>query len=69
MVASDTGRRVEVANYLLEAINSLIASLESSSGFDQALYRYSQEANNELSQAFAAVLEEIRSGRADPARP
>ena len=62
MVASDTNRRVEVVTQLHEAVNSLIASVESGSGFDQALSRYSQEADNELSRAFAAVLAEVRSG-------
>lgn len=47
---------------LREAVDSLIASVESGVGFDHAIYRYSQEADNELAQAFATVLEEVRSG-------
>jgi tight adherence protein C len=62
MAASDTDTRREMINRLREAVDSLIASLESGSGFDQALYQYSQEADNELSRAFAAVLDEVRSG-------
>lgn len=62
MVVSGADRRTDMVNYLREAIASLIASLESGVGFDQAMYRYSQEADNELSQAFERVLEEVRSG-------
>jgi tight adherence protein C len=62
MTASDTKRRTEVIGLLQEAVNSLIASVESGFGFDHAMYQYSQEADNELSQAFAKVLEEVRSG-------
>jgi Flp pilus assembly protein TadB len=62
MAASDTDRRTEVIDLLQEAVNSLIASLESGFGFDHAMYQYRQEADNELSQAFARVLEEVRSG-------
>jgi tight adherence protein C len=62
MAISDADRQTEVVNLLLEAINSLIASLEAGIGFDQAIYRYSQEADNELSQAFAGMLAEISSG-------
>lgn len=47
---------------LQEAVGSLIASVESGFGFDHALYEYSQKADNELSRAFAQVLEEVRSG-------
>lgn len=62
MAASDTDRRTEMIALLQEAVNSLIASVESGLGFDHAMYQYSQEADNELSQAFAKVLEEVRSG-------
>ena len=62
MAASDTDRRTEMIDLLQDAVNSLIASVESGFGFDHAMYQYSQEADNELSQAFASVLEEIRSG-------
>ena len=62
MAASDTDRRTEMIDLLQEAVNSLIASVESGFGFDHAMYQYSQEADNELSQAFARVLEEMRSG-------
>lgn len=61
-MASDNDRRTEMVIFLREAVNSLIASLESGVGFDQAMHRYSQEADNELSQAFAMVLGEVRSG-------
>jgi tight adherence protein C len=53
---------MEMSRTLLEAVNSLIASLESGVGFDHAMYRYSQEADNELAQAFATVLDEVGSG-------
>jgi tight adherence protein C len=62
MVATDTDRRSERVHQLLGAIQSLIASLESGAGFDQAWQRYSQEADNALSRAFAAVVEEIGAG-------
>ena len=62
MVVSDAGRAAEMVGFLQDAINSLIGSLESGVGFDHAMYRYNQEADNELSQAFATVLEEVRSG-------
>ena len=52
----------EVVGPLLEAIDSLIGSLESGKGFDEALIRYSQEADNELARAFAQVMEEVRAG-------
>ena len=55
-------RHVEVVGQLQEAIDSMIGSLESGVGFDHAMYRYSQEADDELAQAFATVLEEVRSG-------
>ena len=56
------GGHAEMVASLPEAISSLIGSLESGLGFDQALIRYSREANNELSRAFAEVMEEIHSG-------
>jgi len=62
MATLDTDRRTEIINLLQEAVNSLIASVESGFGFDHAIYQYSQEADNELSRAFAKVLEEVRSG-------
>ncbi len=62
MAASEPDRQTEMIDLLQEAINSLIASLESGFGFDHAIYQYSQEADNELSQAFARVVEEVRSG-------
>ena len=58
MAASQT----ELSQALRDAINSLIASLESGVGFDHAMHQYAQEADNELAQAFAVVLEEIGSG-------
>ncbi len=61
-MALDADRRTGMLNLLLEAINSLIVSLESGLGFDEAIYRYSQETDNELSQAFAWVQNEIRLG-------
>ena len=62
MPAADGDRRTEVVGDLQEAVNSLIGSLESGVGFDHAMYRYSQEADNELAQAFGAVLDEVGSG-------
>ncbi|MFN2218877.1 MAG: hypothetical protein ACK2UA_09740 [Anaerolineae bacterium] len=61
MAASDADRRTEMVGGLREAVNSLIGSLESGVGFDHALYRYSQEADNELAQAFGVVLDEVGS--------
>jgi tight adherence protein C len=62
MKAAEIDRRMDSVGVLQEAINSLIASLESGVGFDHAMYRYSQEADNELAQAFATVLDEVGSG-------
>lgn len=62
MTTSDVARRTEIVGSLQEAVNSLIGSLDSGVGFDHAMYRYSQEADNELSQAFGAVLDEVGSG-------
>ena len=62
MPAADGDRRTEVVGDLQEAVNSLIGSLESGVGFDHAMHRYSQEADNELAQAFGAVLDEVGSG-------
>jgi tight adherence protein C len=61
-VASEVERRTEMRRNLQEALNSLIASLESGVGFDHAMYRYSQEADNELAQGFATALDEVGSG-------
>jgi len=61
-MTSDMDRRMEMSRALLEAVNSLVASLESGVGFDHAMYRYSQEADNKVAQAFATVLEEVGSG-------
>ena len=54
--------RAEMVSLLREAVASLIGSLEAGLEFDEALIRYSQEADNELSQAFAGVMEEVRAG-------
>lgn len=62
MAASSADSRTEIVGALQEAINSLIGSLDSGVGFDHAMYRYSQAADNELSQAFATVLDEVGSG-------
>ena len=55
-------KSAEVAGQLQEAIESLVGSLESGVGFDEALVRYGQGADNELSRAFAEVMEEVRAG-------
>jgi tight adherence protein C len=62
MIASKTDRQVEIVSLLQEAIHSLIASLESGVGFDHAMYRYTQEADNELSREFTKALKAIGSG-------
>lgn len=61
-MAAKTDRRAEVVGFLREAIDSLIASLEAGGGFDEAMVRYSKEADNEVSRAFATVLQEVGSG-------
>lgn len=61
-MAAGTDGRTAMISFLREAIDALIASLESGAGFDRALRRYSQEADNEVSRAFATVLEEVASG-------
>ena len=70
MAASDHDRRTEMIALLQEAINALIVPVESGFGFDYAMYHYGQEADNELSQAFARAVEETGSGvrRRDAAR-
>jgi tight adherence protein C len=62
MTTLNADRRTAIIGALQEATNSLIASLESGAGFDHAMYRYSQEADNEFSRAFGAVLDEVGSG-------
>ena len=64
MVVLNADGAAEMVGYLREAVNSLITSVESGDGFDHAIHQYSQEADNELSQAFAGVLEEIGGGGA-----
>lgn len=62
MQNSKTERRAAVAKLLRDALDSLIASVESGLGFDHAIYQYAQQADNELSRAFGDVLEEVQSG-------
>ena len=62
MTISEFDRRTEMVSFLQGAVDSLIASLESGMVFDIAMFRYSQEADNQLSRAFAGVLEEVREG-------
>jgi tight adherence protein C len=62
MVVSNAERGAGMAGFLRGAIDSMIGSLESGAGFDEALGRYSQEADNELARAFAGVMEEVRAG-------
>ncbi len=62
MTTSDVDKQSEMVNLLREALSALISSVESGFGFDHAMYQYSQTADNELSQAFAQVLEEVGSG-------
>jgi tight adherence protein C len=61
-MVAETNRQTEVIDQLREAIDSMIVSLESGVGFDQAMMRYSQEGDNELAFAFATVLKEVGSG-------
>ncbi len=62
MAASTPDRKTAMANNLREAVNVLIACLESGSTLDQALQQYSEERDNELSEAFRKVLDDIASG-------
>jgi tight adherence protein C len=62
MGTSKAERQAKIVKLLLEAIDSLIASLESGFGLDHGMYQYAQEADNELSRAFEDVLQEIQSG-------
>ena len=66
LMTSDMDRRMEMSRALLEAVNSLIGALESGVGFDHAMYRYSQEEDNELAQAFCDGSAGGRFGRAAP---
>ena len=59
---SDSENQTEMIDYLREAVESLVTSMESGFGFDHAIYQYSQKANNRLSQEFGRVLEEVGSG-------
>jgi tight adherence protein C len=57
-----TGRQDEIVKLLIDAIGSLITSTEAGFGFDHAIYAYAQHADNELSQAFETVLQDVQSG-------
>ena len=58
----DSEKQNEMIDFLREAVNSMITSMESGFGFDHAIYDYIQKANNTLSQEFGQVLEEVGSG-------
>jgi tight adherence protein C len=62
MESSKAERQAAVVQWLLDALDSLIVSVESGLGFDHAIYQYTQQADNELSRAFGDVLEEVQSG-------
>jgi tight adherence protein C len=62
MAKPTTDKQERIVHLLVDAIDSLIASVESGFGFDHAIYQYSQQADNELARAFATVLEDVRSG-------
>jgi tight adherence protein C len=62
MTVPGRDRRTEIANHLHEAVHLLIASLESGFTLDEALDQYRQEEDNELSQGFGQVLDDIASG-------
>jgi 2-isopropylmalate synthase len=57
-----TEKQGKIIEYLLDAINSLAATVEAGSGFDYAIYQYTQQADNELARAFENVLQEVQSG-------
>lgn len=62
MTNSATDRQEDIVKVLVEAIDSLIASVEAGFGFDHAIYEYAQHADNELSRAFETVLQDVQSG-------
>jgi tight adherence protein C len=62
MAASNRDQPIEIVSHLHEALPLLIASLESGSTLDEALGRYRQEEDNELSRAFGGALDDIASG-------
>jgi tight adherence protein C len=62
MTESTTDTQGEIVKLLVEALDSLITSTESGFGFDHAIYQYAQNADNELSRAFATVLKDIQAG-------
>jgi tight adherence protein C len=63
MTNSATGRQEGTVRSLVEAIDSLIASVEAGFGFDHAVYEYAQHADNELARAFETVLQDVQSGK------
>jgi tight adherence protein C len=62
MSKSATDRPEEIVKLLVDAIDSLVASVESGFGFDHAIYQYAQDTDNELSRAFETVLQDVQSG-------
>ena len=50
-----------VREQLPDVIDRLVAHIESGVGFDQAAWTLSKEVDNELSRAFGAYLEEVKS--------
>ena len=62
MGSSVADRQTEIVKLLLDAIDSLIASVESGFGFDHAVHQYAQQSDNEMARAFEGVLEEIQAG-------
>jgi tight adherence protein C len=62
MAASNRDQPTEIVSHLHEAVDLLIASLESGATLDEALRQYRQEEDNELSQAFGRALDDIASG-------
>jgi tight adherence protein C len=59
-----TGRQKEITLALPDALDLLVIAVEAGLGFDAAVQRYTEKANNALSREFRRAIAEIRMGRA-----
>lgn len=58
------GRQKEITRAMPDALDLLVISVEAGLGFDAAVQRYTEKADNALSREFRRVIAEIRMGRA-----
>lgn len=57
-------RRKEIERAMPDALDLLVISVEAGLGFDSAIQRLTEKANNALTREFRRVLAEVRMGRA-----